>query len=157
MSASGHFESQQFVPLPRDEVFAFFADAANLETITPAYLQFRMLTPLPIEMKAGALIEYRLKLYGVPIRWKTRIESFDPPRKFTDIQLRGPYALWYHEHEFLEVDGGTMVVDRVDYKAPLGPLGWIAERLFVRRSVEGIFAYRRDRIAAMFATDPVPA
>ncbi len=139
-------EQEQHVPRPRAEVFAFFSDAANLERITPAFLRFQIETPLPIEMRAGALIDYRLHLYGVPLRWRTRIEAWEPGRGFTDVQLSGPYRSWVHRHDFEDAPGGTRMRDRVEYALPLGPLGAIAHALLVRRSVERIFAHRRQVI-----------
>ncbi|MCI0359938.1 MAG: SRPBCC family protein [Planctomycetaceae bacterium] len=137
-----HLERRQFIPRPLAEVFAFFADAGNLETITPPSLNFRILTPRPIVLRSGALIDYRLTLLGVPFRWRTRIESFDPPHRFTDVQVRGPYRLWHHTHEFTEQGGGTLMVDRVDYQLRFGPLGWLANRLFVERQLRHIFDCR---------------
>jgi ligand-binding SRPBCC domain-containing protein len=135
-------ESQLALPLPRQRVFDFFADAGNLQRITPPWLQFLILTPPPIELRAGARIEYRLRLHGLPLRWCTRIEVWDPPRRFVDCQLRGPYALWEHEHVFTDGTEGTEVADRVRYALPLGPLGGLAHG-FVRRDLRAIFAYRR--------------
>jgi ligand-binding SRPBCC domain-containing protein len=144
-------ERVQVVPRPRREVFAFFADAFNLERITPAFLRFRITTPRPIEMKPGALIDYRLRLYGVPVRWRTRIETFEPERSFTDVQLVGPYRRWRHRHDFVEVAGGTEVRDVVEYEMPLGPIGGWAQRVFVARSLERIFDFRRRAVAEIFA------
>jgi len=144
--------SRQFVPVPRDEVFPFFADAHNLEAITPAFLNFNVLTPRPIEMRAGARIDYRLRLRGVPIRWKTLIPVWDPPRCFVDRQISGPYKLWLHEHTFDEADGGTIIGDTVDYDIIGGPLAPLAERLFVRNDVVRIFNFRRARIAERFGS-----
>jgi ligand-binding SRPBCC domain-containing protein len=141
-------QRQQFFPRPRAEIFPFFADAANLEAITPAFLQFRFLTPLPIEMRPGALIEYQIRLFGIPLRWQTRIEEYDPPLRFVDVQLRGPYRLWHHTHEFHEVEGGTLMVDLVRYQMPLGPLGRLVHALFIRRTLDRIFDYRYQTLAA---------
>jgi ligand-binding SRPBCC domain-containing protein len=142
------FETSLWLPRPRDEVFAFFADAANLEAITPPWLNFHILTPRPIAMRAGALIDYRLRVHGLPLRWRTRIAVWKPPFRFVDEQLRGPYRRWVHEHAFEERDGGTLCLDRVDYDV-LG--GWLVERLLVRRDVKKIFAHRKDRLTEMFA------
>ena len=141
--------SQQ-VPAPPEAVFEFFADARNLEAITPPWLRFSVLTHDPVEMRAGALIEYRLALHRVPVRWLTRIEEWEPGRAFVDMQVRGPYRLWHHTHTFAERDGGTLVGDRVRYALPLGPLGAVAHALFVRRDLERIFAYRHAVIAQRF-------
>jgi len=138
-------EREQRIPAPPGDVFPFFEDAYNLEDITPPFLGFRVVTARPIDMRAGALIEYRLKLHGVPVRWKTQIESFDPPHTFTDVQLSGPYKLWHHTHVF-EPDGrgGTIMRDRVLYELPFGPLGEVAHALFVRRDLRRIFDFRQE-------------
>lgn len=135
-------ERSQLVPRPRLEVFAFFADAHNLERITPPELHFEILTPAPIPMAPGSLIDYRLSLFGVPFRWRTLIEVFEPGVRFVDVQLRGPYRLWRHLHEFEDAPGGTLMRDRVEYALPLGPLGALAHVLFVRRQVDAIFRHR---------------
>src|SRR5688572_14279938 len=116
-------EQQQFVPRPRGEVFEFFSNASNLANITPKFLGFNILTPAPIAMAAGTLIDYRIHLGPVPMRWRTRIEAFEPEERFVDIQLRGPYKLWRHTHEFYDADGGTLMRDRVEYELPFGLLG----------------------------------
>ena len=129
-------------------MFDFFADACNLSKITPPWLQFQVLTPPPIEMRIGALIDYRLKLHGVPIRWRTRIADWDPPYRFADEQVRGPYRRWYHVHTFDEVDGQTVAGDVVEYSAPGGALvNW----LLVQRDVERIFTYRRQVLLETFS------
>jgi ligand-binding SRPBCC domain-containing protein len=141
-------EREQFVPVGPEEAFEFFADALNLEVITPPWLGFRVVTPEPIEMRAGTLIEYRLRLHGVPIRWLTRIEEWRPGERFADVQLRGPYRHWHHTHSFEERDGGTVMRDVVRYSLPLGPLGRLAHTAIVRRDLERIFDFRRDVVAA---------
>jgi ligand-binding SRPBCC domain-containing protein len=146
-------ERRQFIPRPVVDVFPFFADAGNLETITPPSLKFRILTPQPVEIRAGAVIDYRLALLGIPFRWRTRIESFDPPHRFADVQEHGPYRLWHHTHEFRDHDGGTLMVDRVNYQLPLGPLGGLAHRLFVERQLRHIFDYRYQVIKRLMATN----
>lgn len=138
----------QILPRPRDEVFAFFEDARNLEAITPPFLRFRVVTPGPIAMRAGALIEYRLSLFGAPFGWQTEIEIYEPTRRFVDRQLRGPFRVWRHTHEFEDVAGGTRMADHVEYELPLGPLGDIAHALFVKRTVAKIFDYRAEVIGA---------
>lgn len=143
-------EREQLVPRPRAEVFAFFEDAANLERITPLFLHFRVVTPTPIAMKTGALIDYRIRLFGVPLKWRTRIESYEPTARFVDTQLRGPYRRWHHLHEFIDVPGGTMMTDRVEYTLPFGPLGKAARAIFVRSTLDRIFDYRRDVIASLY-------
>jgi ligand-binding SRPBCC domain-containing protein len=136
---------------PGDQVFAFFADAQNLEAITPPWLNFHIVTPQPIDLKAGAHIEYRLKLYGVALRWITVIESWNPPLEFVDRQLRGPYRVWHHTHRFMALPGGrTRMTDQVDYQLPFGPLGRLVETLWVGRDVARIFAYRSEVIARRF-------
>lgn len=146
MGRSYRFEQSQFLALPRPQVFEFFSDATNLEAITPDFLRFKILTPRPIVIQYGTLIDYRLQLFGVPFYWRTRIDAFDPPHSFADVQLRGPYRRWHHRHEFHEAPGGTEMQDIVDYELPLGPLGAVAHGLFVRRSLVRIFAYRRMQI-----------
>jgi len=146
MAKTYHLERVQLIRRPRDEVFAFFADAGNLEAITPDFLQFKILTPRPIEMRSGTLIDYRLKLAGIPFNWQTRIETFDPPYSFSDLQAKGPYRRWHHWHEFYDVPQGTIAVDRVEYELPWGPLGRLARWLFVERNLEQIFEHRRQRL-----------
>jgi ligand-binding SRPBCC domain-containing protein len=139
-----------WVPRPRAEVFEFFSQAPNLERITPPFLNFHVLTPEPIEMKEGALIEYKLRVRGVPIRWLTEITRWNPPYEFADVQLRGPYKRWDHTHRFLAENGGTRMIDEVLYELPWGILGDVAHALIVRRDVEGIFRYRNEVIATSF-------
>jgi ligand-binding SRPBCC domain-containing protein len=140
-------ERSQRVELPLERAFEFYGDARNLERITPPWLGFEVTTPGPLEMRAGALIDYRLKLHGVPVRWRTRIEVWEPPRRFVDVQVNGPYRLWEHTHAFEPVgDGAVLIRDRVRYALPLGPFGLLAHRLFVRRDVERIFDYRRAAV-----------
>lgn len=141
---------RQSVPCPLEDVFAFFADAANLERLTPPFLDFKILTPMPVVMETGTLLDYRIGLFGIPLRWRTRIEAFDPPHSFVDVQLKGPYASWRHTHTFTQVPGGTELHDRVEYAIPLGPLGNVAQELFVRRTLRTIFDFRRDAAATIF-------
>jgi ligand-binding SRPBCC domain-containing protein len=142
-------ERAQRVELPLERAFAFYADARNLEAITPPWLGFEVTTPGDIEMGAGTLIEYRLKLHGVPVRWRTRIAAWEPPHRFLDVQVSGPYALWEHTHRFEPAGPDAAVIrDRVRYALPFGPLGDLAHALFVRRDLERIFAYRREAVAA---------
>ncbi len=142
--------SRQRLAEPPDRVFPFFADAHNLERITPPWLRFRVLTPRPTAMGEGALIAYRLALHGVPLRWLTRIAVWEPPHRFVDEQLRGPYRLWRHEHRFVPDGDGTLALDTVEY-ALRGPrvAAEVGQRLLVARDLERIFAYRGDRIAAL--------
>jgi ligand-binding SRPBCC domain-containing protein len=142
---------EQRLPRPPAEVFHFFADARNLEAITPPWLGFTVSTPGPIEMRPGAAIEYRLKLHAVPIRWRTTIAVWDPPQRFVDVQIRGPYRLWHHTHDFEpDDDGGTVMRDTVRYAIPFGPLGNLAHRLLVRRDLEAIFDFRSAAVSAHF-------
>ncbi len=143
-------EREQVVPRSRAEVFAFFEDAANLARITPSFLGFRILTPTPIEMKAGARIDYELSLFGVPLRWRTEIEVYEPKERFIDRQVRGPYRLWRHTHTFEDAPGGTRIRDRVDYAIGFGPFGRLAHHLFVRRTLERIFDHRAEIVASLF-------
>ncbi|MEZ4647270.1 MAG: SRPBCC family protein [Candidatus Eisenbacteria bacterium] len=124
---------------PIEEVFAFFAAAENLERITPPWLRFRIVSPLPIEMQVGARIDYRLRLHGLPIGWQSEITAWEPPYRFVDEQRRGPYQLWVHEHRFRSDGERTHVVDHVTYAVPGGS---IVRDLFVRGELERIFAYR---------------
>ena len=133
---------EQRLPGTPDQVFPFFADAGNLEAITPPWLGFRVVTPAPIAMRRGALIEYRLRLRGLPIAWLTQIEEWEPGTRFVDVQLAGPYRLWHHTHEFEDDgDGGTLVRDTVRYALPYWPLGEVAHPL-VARDLAAIFDYR---------------
>jgi ligand-binding SRPBCC domain-containing protein len=141
-------ERSQRLALPVDDAFAFHARAANLEAITPRWLAFEVLTP-DVAMRQGAIIDYRLRLHGVPVRWRTRIEVWEPPERFVDVQVRGPFALWEHTHTFSR-DGEDAVVlnDRVRYALPLGPLGELAHVAFVRRDLRRIFDHRTRAVAA---------
>ena len=147
-------ERSAFIPRPRPEVFAFFADAHNLERITPGFLRFQISTPAPIAMGEGARIDYRLSLFGVPFRWRTRIEAWEPGSRFVDVQLSGPYRRWRHTHGFLDAPGGTRVTDRVEYALPFGPLGVLAHALLVRRTLERIFTHRGQKIGELLAASP---
>ena len=139
---------EQRIPGGPDSSFGFFADAGNLEAITPPWLGFRIVTPRPIEMRAGTLIEYRLRLHGVPVSWLTRIEEWEPGMRFVDAQLTGPYKLWHHTHEFApDGEGGTIMRDTVRYALPYGPLGELAHGLFVARDLDAIFDFRTRRVA----------
>lgn len=143
-------ERLQLLPRPREEVFAFFAEAANLELLTPDFLRFRILTPQPIRIQVGTQLDYRLHLFRLPLHWQSRIDTFDPPQCFTDRQLIGPYHHWHHVHEFFAVSGGTLVRDQVDYALPYGPLGRLVHACGVRPCLERIFDYRYQRLAALF-------
>lgn len=136
-----------WVSRPLSEVFPFFADACNLQELTPPWLSFRILTAPPIEMRAGTLIDYQIKLHGIPMKWRTRIAVWEPPVRFVDEQIQGPYSLWWHEHTFLEKEGATCIADHVSYRAPLHLL---SAPLMVRRQLQRIFDYRRQRIIERF-------
>src|SRR5436305_8118608 len=136
-------KSEVWLPRPRDEVFAFFSDAANLDSITPSWLSFHTVTDGPIHMQVGTLIDYKMRIHGLPIRWRTKITAWEPPRRFVDEQLRGPYRLWMHEHAFEERDGGTVVHDHVRFAVFLD---FIVYPMLVRRDVERIFAYRAEKL-----------
>jgi ligand-binding SRPBCC domain-containing protein len=143
-----------WLPRPRAEVFAFFSDARNLERITPGFLTFRVLTPAPIAMRAGALIDYRLTLRGLPLSWKTEITEWDPPRRFVDVQRRGPYAEWVHTHTFEDEGDGTLVRDHVRYRLP-GPafVSPLVNALLVAPDTRRIFEYRHTALERQFAGD----
>jgi len=147
-------DREQVVPRTLDEVFSFFADPGNLEALTPRFLHFRILTPRSTRMETGSVFEYRLRLFGVPLGWKSRIDAYDPPRSFTDVQLEGPYASWVHVHEFRPVPGGVLVRDTVRYALGRGPLGSLAHALFVRRSLARIFDYRAKKLSELFGAPP---
>lgn len=144
-------ETELWLPRPREEVFPFFAEARNLETLTPPWLRFEVLTPAPILMRPGALIDYRLRVHGVPLRWRTEIAEWQPPQRFVDVQLRGPYRLWHHTHTFEARDGGTLCGDRIRYW-PRG--GALINWLFVRRDVARIFVFRQRRMQELFGGEP---
>lgn len=144
----------QRIERPLPEVFGFFADAGNLEAITPSFLRFQIITPRPIEMHAGTRIEYRLSLWGVPVRWRTLIRCFEPNRRFVDEQESGPYAHWHHLHEFEPEGQATRVHDRVTYRLPFGPLGQLAHAIWVKRQLHTIFDYRSAAIARLLAETP---
>jgi ligand-binding SRPBCC domain-containing protein len=149
---------QQRVEAGVDEVFAFFAQARNLEAITPPWLSFEVLSPDPIEMRVGAVIDYGLRLHGIPLWWQSRIEVWEPGVAFVDAQVRGPYRLWRHRHEFEAVGEATLVRDIVDYALPFGVAGEAAH-WWVRRDLRRIFDHRRSRVAQLLegAGRPVPA
>lgn len=147
-------ERKQHIGLPLEEVFDFFGRPENLSRITPLSLGFKILTPSPVKMQAGAVIDYTIRAAAIPLRWTTLISDYDPPRRFVDVQLRGPYSFWHHEHLFEAADGGTLVIDKVHYALPGGPLGDLVHVLFVKRQLEAIFDFRREQImAALFRAE----
>ena len=141
---------EQWIPRPIGEVFAFFSDARNLEEITPPWLGLRIMTPGPIRIATGTRIRYRLRLHGIPLGWTTEIREWEPPLRFVDVQLDGPYRLWHHTHRFEPKDGGTLMTDIVRYRLPFGILGRAMHFVKVQRDVERIFTFRSQRIREVF-------
>lgn len=139
----------QVVPAPVDEAFALFADPYNLEAITPPWLRFRIVEA-PAALERGALIRYRLRLFGLPIGWLTEITIWEPPGEFTDVQMRGPFALWEHRHRLTATAGGTEIADEVRYRLFFGPLGELARRIFVKRWLDAIFDHRERAVSDWF-------
>lgn len=137
-------ERSQRIEIPVEQAFAFYTDALNLEPMTPPWLHFEVTTPAPIALQADALLDYKLRLHGIPIRWQTRIEIWEPPLRFVDTQAKGPYSLWEHTHRFEPDCSATVIHDQVRYAIPLGPIGAIAHHLFVRRDLKRIFDYRSE-------------
>ena len=145
-------QEEQWVPVPLGEVFSFFADPANLAKVTPPEVGFRSLTKLPVEMKEGLLLEYRISVRGIPMYWSSKITEWNPPHHFTDEQVRGPYTLWRHRHSFTAVRGGTLITDHVEYAAPFSWLPgsqWI-DRFFIRPELTTIFTHRRLALRRQF-------
>jgi ligand-binding SRPBCC domain-containing protein len=141
------FSSEVWLPLPPEKLFSFFADAANLDALTPRWLNFRILTPLPIVMREGTLIDYRLRVHGLPVRWRTRIRAWQPPHHFVDEQIRGPYRRWLHEHTFELHRDGTLARDLVQYAVPFDAL---LHRWLVRPDIERIFEFRTAELNRRF-------
>jgi ligand-binding SRPBCC domain-containing protein len=139
--------TELWLPQSRDEIFEFFADPHNLDRLTPAWLQFKILTPAAIAMRQGAVLDYRLRIHGMPIRWQSEISLWDPPNRFVDRQTKGPYSLWVHEHTFAPHNGGTLVGDNVEYAVPGGT---IVQRLLVAPDIARIFAYRHKILEEIF-------
>ena len=146
-----HFEHSTPLALPLETVFDFFSKAENLEKLTPPWLRFEILTPEPIEMGVGTLLDYRLRIRGLPIRWRGEITTWDPPYVFVDEQRRGPYRFWRHEHRFVETSEGVRIEDRVEYAVWGGSL---IARLFVQPDLRLVFDYRTTRLEEIFS---VPA
>ncbi len=143
-------EAEQFVPRPIPELFAFFSVETNLEEITPPFLGFRVLGKSTPEIEAGTLIDYKLSLHGISMRWRTLIEIWEPGKRFVDTQVKGPYALWHHTHTFEPAEGGTIVHDRVRYRLPFGWFGDLVAGWKVKRDVRAIFEYRAHVIREKF-------
>lgn len=156
MARIHRLERHQRIERPLSEVFSFFADAANLETITPRFLHFRMLTPAPIEMRVGARIDYQISLLGVPMHWRSHISAWEPGVRFVDEQESGPYALWHHTHEFESLGNATLMRDVVNYREPLGVLGSVAHGLFVARTLDRIFDFRQQATRQVFEGGRAP-
>jgi ligand-binding SRPBCC domain-containing protein len=142
------YHSELLLPAPLAEVFPFFANAANLQAITPPWLNFQIVTPEPIAMREGALIDYKISVHGLTLRWRTRINAWQPPHRFEDEQIRGPYRMWVHEHTFEARDGGTLCGDHVRYAVPFD---FLTHRLLVRPDIEKIFQYRSKMLMERFA------
>jgi ligand-binding SRPBCC domain-containing protein len=143
-------EHEQLVPRPLHEVFSFFSRSENLEAITPAWLHFSVLSVAPQPLRKGTIIRYKLRVRGVPLRWTSEIVEWRPPHKFVDVQRKGPYKLWHHTHLFFAEGANTRIRDEVLYSLPFGVIGTLAHRLAVRRDVERIFAFRHNKIRAIF-------
>jgi ligand-binding SRPBCC domain-containing protein len=143
-------KTEVWLPYHIATVFDFFKNAENLQQITPPWLDFRIITPLPIKMEPGALIDYKLNLGGIPVSWKTEISVWEPPYRFVDSQLKGPYQKWVHTHTFVEMGGGTLMEDLVQYRVPGGLLAPLVHEAFVKRKVQEIFDYRKARILEIF-------
>jgi ligand-binding SRPBCC domain-containing protein len=136
------------VPRPLGETFAFFSSARNLERLTPSWLRFEILTPGEIPMHEGAIIDYRIRVRGIPLKWRSRIIRWEPPHCFVDLQIKGPYRWWHHTHRFEPTDGGTRIIDEVQY---LAPLHWLTHPLIIRRDLERIFEYRSEALTRLLA------
>lgn len=141
---------QQLIGRPLQEVFSFFSKPENLELLTPKNLGFEIITPSPIIMKEGAVIDYTIKIAGFPVRWTTLITSYEPPLRFVDLQLKGPYSYWHHAHTFTETAEGVLISDEVHYSMPFGIVGRVAHQLFVKRQLESIFTLRGSTIEIIF-------
>ena len=146
------FRAEQFVPRPLAEVFSFFSKAENLEKLTPPWMHFQILSVDPTPVQKGTLIRYALRWRIFPIRWTTEITDWEPPHRFVDLQLKGPYKLWHHEHRFIAEGNGTRITDEVQYLLPFGVLGTIAHAIKVKNDVNTIFAYRTEAVNRLFGT-----
>ena len=144
------FYAEQWIPLPVEKLFLFFADEKNLETLTPPWMHFQVLGKSTPAMQEGTLIDYRLRIRGISVRWQSRIEQWIANERFVDTQTRGPYSYWHHTHTFASKDGGTLAADRVRYRVPGGFIGRIFILPFVRRDIRIIFNYRKKKIEELF-------
>lgn len=151
-----YFISEQFIPLQRSELYPFFSEAKNLEEITPDSLSFKIKNVSTAKIEKGTLIDYDLKIHGIPAGWKTLIEEWQPLERFVDTQLKGPYKLWHHTHEFVELANGTLMRDKVRFQLPFGFLGWVVANQFVKADVKKIFNYRRNKIYDLFVKEKIP-
>lgn len=145
------FESKLNINKPINEVFDFFCKAENLQKLTPSNLDFKILTELPVKMQKGTLIDYKIKLYGIPVLWKTEITKWDPPYEFEDTQLKGPYKLWKHRHIFKSVGDNTEMRDVVEYNPKGWPFNSVLNKFFVKKEIEKIFSFREERILSFFS------
>ena len=141
---------KQYINKPLDIVFEFFSKPENLEMITPESLSFNILTPTPIKMGKGSLVDYTIRLFGIPIHWRTLISDYEPPFRFVDQQIKGPYTFWHHTHTFQQVDGGVEILDKVKYSLPMGWLGTLVHSIWVRKDLEKIFEHRKTVIQNYF-------
>jgi ligand-binding SRPBCC domain-containing protein len=142
---------EQYLERPLPAVFDFFSAAGNLERLTPAWLSFQVVSPEPVEMHDGTIIDYRLRVHGVPLRWTSRIESWEANARFIDRQIKGPYALWHHTHDFEAIGSGTLIRDVVRYSIGFGPIGEVVHALQVQRDLDNIFDYRRSAVIEALA------
>jgi|TARA_B100001146_G_scaffold219765_1_gene227457 ligand-binding SRPBCC domain-containing protein len=143
----------QTISRPAQDVFLFFSRPENLAVITPAKLGFKILTPEPIEMTKGKVIDYAIRLFGFPVYWRTLITDYNPPFRFVDKQIKGPYVLWHHTHTFKEVAGGVEIIDQVRYSIPFGILGEMLHRLWIKKDIKHIFEHRKQIIEDLFSSD----
>ena len=138
--------SEQFINIKIQNVFDFFSKPENLQEITPKRLGFNIITPGPIEMEKGTVIDYYIKISYIPIRWRTIITNYNPPYKFVDQQIKGPYSFWHHTHTFSKLNGGTLIKDNIKYLVPFGIIGKIINKIWIKRDLENIFDYRKNKI-----------
>jgi ligand-binding SRPBCC domain-containing protein len=143
-------KKESFINKPLEEVFSFFSQAENLEKVTPKHLNFEIITPLPIQMRPDLIIDYQIKIYKIPVTWRSKITVWDPPKRFVDEQLKGPYKKWIHEHRFEKTDEGTKMIDIVEYALPGGWLAPLINTLFVKKDLDLIFSYRQRKYVEIF-------